>query len=221
MDWTWFLFRFDGRINRAKLWLSLLVIFGWMLLAAALMAGVSKLLGGPAAASLNLTSIFAVLDPDTYRGLARADVVRSAVHVVLTPVFAWVFAAGAVKRLHDRDKSGWWTVPMFVVPGLVDQFADRLPGTVLPMILGAIAALLSLWGFIELYCLAGDPWTNRFGPNPLPKTRPGGQRSGPPRAGWDQHQELEFTPQIASPPLAEASIGSTSPPPNEHDKRRA
>ena len=22
MDWTWYLFRFDGRINRAKLWLG-------------------------------------------------------------------------------------------------------------------------------------------------------------------------------------------------------
>ena len=26
MDWTWYLFRFDGRINRAKLWLALLVV---------------------------------------------------------------------------------------------------------------------------------------------------------------------------------------------------
>ena len=26
MDWTWYLFRFDGRINRAKLWLGGLVM---------------------------------------------------------------------------------------------------------------------------------------------------------------------------------------------------
>ena len=28
MDWTWYLFRFDGRINRAKLWLAMPVMFG-------------------------------------------------------------------------------------------------------------------------------------------------------------------------------------------------
>ena len=26
MDWTWFLFRFDGRINRASLWQALLIV---------------------------------------------------------------------------------------------------------------------------------------------------------------------------------------------------
>ena len=31
MDWTWYLFRFDGRINRAKLWLAMLVLLGLMM----------------------------------------------------------------------------------------------------------------------------------------------------------------------------------------------
>ncbi|WP_316183288.1 DUF805 domain-containing protein [Bradyrhizobium sp. SZCCHNRI1009] len=201
MDWTWFLFRFHGRINRAKLWLSLLVIFGWMLFAVALMAGASQLLGGPAVAKLNLADIFAVLDPDTFRSLTRADLPSVAVHVVLTPVFAWVFAAGVIKRLHDRDKSGWWMVPFFVGPGLANQYAERLPGTILPTIMEGLTALLSLWGFIELYCLAGDRWTNRFGPSPLAKVGPSG-RSGqqtPPRGAWDQHKELEFEPHVSSP----------------------
>jgi hypothetical protein len=30
MDWTWYL-GFEGRINRAKSWLSFLILFGWML----------------------------------------------------------------------------------------------------------------------------------------------------------------------------------------------
>ena len=30
MDLTWYLFSFEGRINRAKLWLALLVILCWM-----------------------------------------------------------------------------------------------------------------------------------------------------------------------------------------------
>ncbi|GLH78746.1 membrane protein [Bradyrhizobium sp. SSBR45G] len=215
MDWTWFLFRFHGRINRAKLWLSLLVILCWMAFAAALSAGARKLLGGPAAASFNIADIFAVLDPDTFRGLTRDDIVPVVFHLILTPLFVWVFAAAAIKRLHDRNKSGWWMAPLFVVPGLFNQYADRMPGTTLPMIVGGAATLLSLWGFVELYCLAGSPSTNRFGSSPLPEVR-SGERSRPPTtppAAWDQHKELELTPHVASPPLAEAAIGGTSPPP--------
>ena len=201
MDWTWFLFRFDGRINRAKLWLSALVVFCWMAFAAVLLAGSSKLLGHPATASFNLTDIFAALDPDTFHGLTQADILPGAVHLILTPLFAWVFAAGAIKRLHDRDRSGWWMVPFFVVPGLVDQYADRIPGTIAPAIIGGVGALLCLWGFIELYCLAGDRRGNRFGPDPLPKVQSRGRsaRQTGSQSGWDQQEELEFTPHIANP----------------------
>ena len=31
MDWTWYLFSFNGRINRAKMWLAVLVILCWMI----------------------------------------------------------------------------------------------------------------------------------------------------------------------------------------------
>jgi uncharacterized membrane protein YhaH (DUF805 family) len=194
MDWVWFLFSFKGRINRAKLWLSLLVVLCWILFTVTLVAGAGKLLGGPRAFYFNLNGLFAVLDPDTYHGLTRSDIMPAAIHVVLTPLFTWVFAAGVVKRLHDRDRSAWWLVPFFVAPGLVNQFADRMPGTILPMIIGGPAALLSLWGFIDLYCMAGDRWTNRFGPNPLPKsqtrTRAGYSSTGG-GSGWDQHGALE------------------------------
>ena len=30
MDWTWYLFGFKGRIERAKMWLSVLIILCWM-----------------------------------------------------------------------------------------------------------------------------------------------------------------------------------------------
>ena len=31
MDYVWYLFRFDGRINRARCWLALLIMICWML----------------------------------------------------------------------------------------------------------------------------------------------------------------------------------------------
>ena len=36
MDWTWYLFGFKGRINRAKYWLAGLVILSFMMVFAAL-----------------------------------------------------------------------------------------------------------------------------------------------------------------------------------------
>jgi uncharacterized membrane protein YhaH (DUF805 family) len=56
----------------------------------------------------------------------------------------WIGAlAGATKRLHDRDRSGWFQFIVFV-----------------PLI-GAI------WLFLETAFLRGTPGPNRFGPDPL------------------------------------------------------
>lgn len=49
----------------------------------------------------------------------------------------------AIKRWHDRDKSGWWILIVLI-----------------PFI-GAI------WYFIEVGCLKGTDGPNRFGPDPL------------------------------------------------------
>jgi uncharacterized membrane protein YhaH (DUF805 family) len=32
VNWIWYLFSFEGRINRAKFWLSLPILLGWMFL---------------------------------------------------------------------------------------------------------------------------------------------------------------------------------------------
>ncbi len=73
MDWTWYLFRFDGRINRARLWLALLVILGWMMILVALTVAVGSLFGDPGPSSFSTTDIFKLMDPDTYRSLTTAD----------------------------------------------------------------------------------------------------------------------------------------------------
>jgi uncharacterized membrane protein YhaH (DUF805 family) len=48
MDWTWYLFSFEGRINRAKMWLAALVIACWMIFLGVLIVTVSSAFGGPA-----------------------------------------------------------------------------------------------------------------------------------------------------------------------------
>ena len=91
-----------------------------------------------------------------------------------------------------------------VVPVLYGHFADRLPYSILAM-LGLTVVVFSIWGWIEMACLKGTAWTNRFGANPLGKQRSrprGDRRRGFRLSGWDQHSELELLPHRASPPPA-------------------
>jgi len=46
MDWTWYLFRFKGRINRAKYWLAALIIVCWMIFLSALTLAAGIVSGG-------------------------------------------------------------------------------------------------------------------------------------------------------------------------------
>lgn len=203
MDWAWYLFRFDGRINRAKLWLAGLIILCWMIFLGLLIVTAGYWFGGPTSFHFGIDEIFGVVDPAWYRSLSRTDFAFGLAHGVGTALFVWVYLATSVKRLHDRDKSGWWIVPFFVVPGLVDQFSDRLDVSIPAILLWVVAPILCIWGFVEMYCLRGSPWTNRFGANPQPKAQTrsrGGRHSGLPTSpAWDQHSEIEFVPHSAGP----------------------
>jgi uncharacterized membrane protein YhaH (DUF805 family) len=208
MDWAWFLFGFNGRITRGELWLAMLVILCWMGFLAALVAGGGKLVGGPTSFGFNICDIFAAVDPDSYRGLSQHGLLPPIIRVVGTSLFAWVFVATCVKRLHDRGKSAWWMLPFFIIPGLLNQFADRV-GETPAMVAGTVMAVLHFWGFIELYCLAGNDWTNRFGPEPWPEEQVLPHAAPRRRSGWDQAGELAFAPQVASPPMKPTSPGNT------------
>jgi hypothetical protein len=71
-------------------------------------------------------------------------------------------------------------------------------------VLGLILFIFCIWGFVELGFLKGSRRTNRFGPNPLPKTQVRPRKTvfarpyTPP--AWDQQSEIEFMPPHASPP---------------------
>ena len=47
MDYAWFPFSLEGRINRAKMWLATLIILCWMIFLGGLIAAVDSLFGGP------------------------------------------------------------------------------------------------------------------------------------------------------------------------------
>jgi uncharacterized membrane protein YhaH (DUF805 family) len=124
-------------------------------------------------------------------------------HVAGTPIFVvglWFLAANTIKRLHDRNKSGWWIVAFFFVPHLLGRLGGLLLGDssaadVAADVLVLIIVGLNLWGLIELLFLKGTSGPNRFGPDPLAPAVP--DAYAPIR--WDQQSELEFVPHSASP----------------------
>jgi uncharacterized membrane protein YhaH (DUF805 family) len=154
MDLGWFLFGFDGRINRAKYWLSL-VIF---------------LIGGACFMMLFFGDIqkFFIFENHLNDEIRLSSFIPFfVIGVPMLVVGAWIFAATVIKRLHDRNMSGLWIVPFFIAPGFLERAADRLSDPNLIFVIGLMALGLTLWGFVETYCLKGTAGTNRFGPDPL------------------------------------------------------
>ena len=76
--------------------------------------------------------------------------------------------AVGIKRLHDRDKSGWWAILFMVLPMLLNG-ASRA-GIVTPsssMVLQWVSLALAIWGIVEFGFLRGTVGPNQFGPDPL------------------------------------------------------
>ena len=118
IDWVHLFFRFDGRINRAKIWLGGIIL--WVVQSILILVFVRPDFGS----TDDLSSSYAAL---------------SLVYLVAL----WPSLAIAVKRWHDRDKSGWWVL-IVLIP-----------------IIGPI------WAFVELGFLQGTPGDNQYGPDPL------------------------------------------------------
>src|SRR3954452_6029554 len=91
MDWTTLLFSFNGRINRGKYWLAVLIYFAvWTTFIALGLIW----LGGA-----NLDNLLRVAGTALLLWLIR---------FILFIVLTWSGLAFGIKRLHARDKSGWW-----------------------------------------------------------------------------------------------------------------
>jgi uncharacterized membrane protein YhaH (DUF805 family) len=190
MDYKRLLFRFDGRINRAKYWLGTLVILCWMIFVLILLAAVAVGFGISNRLAINLVGISASIQ-FTDDIPANASLFPQIVTIPMTFFFGWCYAAVAIKRLHDRDKSGWWMIPFIVATGLYGQFGPWLGDSWAAAFIGWPVFICFIWGLVEMYWLRGTRGPNRFGPDPLvPRdTRP----------GWDQGSEIELVPHRAGP----------------------
>jgi len=71
-----------------------------------------------------------------------------------------------IRRLHDRDKSGWWALVFYGVPLLLSGIGAAL-GQPASAVTGLVSLGLYIWAFVELGCLRGTEGDNRFGADPL------------------------------------------------------
>ena len=77
----------------------------------------------------------------------------------------WISLALAIKRLHDRDKSGWWLLLFGVAPSTLQAVASRVGSGGVLLLLVSVG--ISIWAFVEMGCLRGTTGPNSYGPDPL------------------------------------------------------
>lgn len=107
-----------------------------------------------------------------------------ALHWAVAITMLWINTATTAKRLHDRNRSGWWTAAVFLVNLLCYAYYSLFIGLYfgvdlsiakeLLLVLVAVALpLLQTWVVIELIFLMGTDGPNRFGPDPLSQVATG------------------------------------------------
>ncbi|MBV8824303.1 MAG: DUF805 domain-containing protein [Bradyrhizobiaceae bacterium] len=159
MNFLQVLFSFHGRINRAKYWLAVLF---WVVIDIVVFAVLLGMLGSHLLALGSEPS--------------GADIVRAILSfglgvilvflLVFVPMIVSGFAVG-IKRLHDRDQSGWWILLFYfgpVVASAIGQNSDSGAGA---LVSGLVSLGISIWAFVVLGCLRGTRGANRYGPDPL------------------------------------------------------
>ncbi len=131
-------FDFQGRSRRMEFWMFALLNLIVYLVIMMLMFGTG---GG--------LEQFASIDPDDTIGLYSAMFSGFGILFAIWGLVVFIPSiAVSVRRLHDRDMSGWWYLGFMV--------ASLIP------FLGFIASI----AFLVVMALPGTPGSNRFGPDP-------------------------------------------------------
>lgn len=94
--------------------------------------------------------------------------------VVILPVW-WASIVISIKRLHDRNISAFWLLPMVLWAGvgnglmILNLEIFHIVQSLI-FVLGLIVMLINLWLGINIYFLRGTKGPNRFGPDPLERS---------------------------------------------------
>jgi uncharacterized membrane protein YhaH (DUF805 family) len=130
------LFSFFGRTGRGGFWLGVLmsIIFSLAGIALAIaIFGLPQVALGPDG------------QPDPASAMSNINPGFIAIAGIGYLLGAWTSIATAVKRLHDRGKSGWWFLLMMVL---------------------SIIIVGTIWYIVECGILEGQEGPNKYGPDP-------------------------------------------------------
>jgi uncharacterized membrane protein YhaH (DUF805 family) len=168
VNWSQYLFSFNGRINRAKWWLLLLVLIGYVI--AAIVIGMIL-------------------------GMISADLamIWGLIYLIGWLVMIYIVLAVGAKRLHDRNKPAWWLLVFYGIPFLLGLYAswsvvsgmigmggmatqgasqEQMMGSMMATMqqmwwVSLVNTIISVWALIELGILKGTTGDNQYGPDPL------------------------------------------------------
>jgi uncharacterized membrane protein YhaH (DUF805 family) len=159
MDWKWLFFSFEGRINRAKWWLTLLV---FVVLSIVIWFVLLPLVG---------VSVWAT----------QSTGMASVASLIVFLIFLYPATAVMVKRLNDRNRPAWmaavfWAPSVLSILGQMTGVTASMQqvggqAVMMPTGIGWVINILSLvigiWALVELGCLGGTRGANQHGPDPL------------------------------------------------------
>lgn len=137
MDFVNIFITFTGRINRAKYWIAVICCAVFLL----------------AVVGVTITVASSI------------DTVFRAALIAYVPLI-YVGVVTGIKRLHDRNKSGWWIVLLYGGPMLLSWIGAVISNSA-GIFIQLIGLIISLWGLVELGFLRGTIGSNRYGPDPL------------------------------------------------------
>jgi uncharacterized membrane protein YhaH (DUF805 family) len=81
--------------------------------------------------------------------------------------------SAGVRRLHDRDRTGWWALAFYGTPIVIATIGARSGHPNLLGLFSLICVMLQVWGLVWLGILRGTVGPNRFGADPLQSLSPG------------------------------------------------
>jgi len=161
--------RFSGRDSLAQFWLYTAFVLAMLFVAAVstVLPPITYAMDRAAAATLGGEESRMAFD---VRGILYPVLALTVLAVV-------ALAAAVVRRLHDRDRSGWWgTLPLpflavgfTLTPVVFDGLAETGQANVVAFFMlffNNAAYLLSLLWLLVLLVCSGTRGANRFGPEP-------------------------------------------------------
>lgn len=112
---------------------------------------------------INLVSLVLVMAPVMGAGSTAAFAVLALGAALIVPS---AVSAG-VRRLHDRNRSGWWALAFYGTPTLIATLGAQSGHPNLLGLFSLVSVALTIWGLVWLGLLRGTAGTNRFGADPL------------------------------------------------------